>query len=198
MAASVKHFQHLEKIRGWRQQAFVLSLAERSLPNLTFALEVLEIACPLDLQRLVTAMWHELAGNPDVSLVKPMSILPELLTQLAVCSEYGARPAEDTLQLLVMALDLNQQPGLSLARQAGYLSFQTVLRHIEFTAEEGLDEHAMVRLFERDTLAKNELRFQRDVLSQLKSFESLPPALKILRQMAQNDGVSNIGISLEI
>ena len=63
---------------------------------------------------------------------------------------------------------------------------------------EGLDENELVRVFEHHPLLKDDKLFQRDTVMALKKQRTPKEAfLAELRAGASNDGVSNLGISLE-
>jgi len=194
MATSIKHFSHLEKLRGWRQQAFVLSLAERALPNLMLGIDVLEIDTPLSGPRLVDAFWRSLVRQELLIFSQSLDYLSNLFEQFKVRGEYGARPAEDAVRLLMMTQNLCRRPGLRLAKEAGQLSFQTVTTYIEFTEGSDLDEHDLVMLLDKHPLVKAEVRFQRDIHRRLSNAALTDADLNQVRQLAKNGGLSGIGI----
>jgi uncharacterized protein YjaG (DUF416 family) len=197
MSVSVRHFQQLEKIQGWRQQAFILGLSERSLPNLLLAIEALEIESTISVPRTITALWTSQLEQTPIRFEKSVQSLVSLTETLALYSEYGARTAEDAAQLLLMVLEVWKQPELRLAREAGQLSFQTVTRHIEFSEGNGLTDHELVKLFDRHPLIKRELEFQRELQKLLGAPCQTADRIKNIRELARNEGVSNIGICLE-
>ena len=69
---------------------------------------------------------------------------------------------------------------------------------IEFSEGGGLSESALVKLFDQHPLVQRELSFQEELFDLLRTAQR-PSAdtIKSLRELASDDGVSNIGICLE-
>jgi len=193
-----KQFKQLEQLRGWRQLVFVAALAERTQPNLTFFANLLEVPLLILPARLLDAVWHSIESREALQVMPQIQTLESLDDALAAREEYGAQPARDAIQQLLNILELLARPEKSMARAAAEASFQTVTTFVEFSEGEGLEEHDLVMLLDRHPLVKAELNFYRQ-LSDLLKAAPIPSVvfLKEVRRLAAQEGVSNIGISLE-
>ncbi len=196
--ASIKHFQQLDKLHSWRQKSFVLGLVERNLPNLLLADASLQLNLPVHPQRMVDALWEQLLNRSQVDWENTIRQLEQALEILADYEEYGARPAEVAIQLLLQAIELTLFPQRRLAQSAAKLSFECVTEFVEFSEGAGLEEHDLVMLLERHPLVKNELNLHRALVKLLRDAAlPQPPLEDEVRKIADQEGVSNLGISLE-
>jgi len=88
-------------------------------------------------------------------------------------------------------------PGKHRATEASQLATATVMSFVEVSEAEELSEDELVRLLDQHPLMKEDKLFQRDLVLELKR-QRVPRQdfITTLRQRAENDGVSNLGISL--
>lgn len=188
----------LGQLRAWREYAFILSLAERNFPN--FALFA-DLTAPEHSQRvrqLLDQGWLMLWSrdhNLDVF---------QLLTRLSHCAPdpeahdfYGVQPALTMVELLEQAFLCRANPDKSRAPAASQASLGVVMTFIELSEGEGLDDQAMVDLFESHELMQAEQGFQEYLLETLARARAPDEELADqLREAAHNEGVSNLGIAL--
>ena len=100
--------------------------------------------------------------------------------------------------MLEQALLNRLNPNKHRATEASQLATRTVMDFVEMSEGEGMDENELVRVFEHHPLLKDDKLFQRDTVMALKKQRTPKEAfLAELRAGAANDGVSNLGISLE-
>ena len=194
-----KQFEKLlSQLRSWREYAFILCLAERNYPN--FALFA-DLTAPEHAQRvrqLLDQGWVML-GNRDHNLD-----VFQLLTHLSRCAPdpeihdfYGLQPALTMVELLEQAFLSRANPDKTRAPVASQASFGVVMTFIELSEGDGLDDQQMVDLFERHELMQAEQGFQEYLLEALNQVKAPDQAmLEQLRSAAENEGVSNLGISL--
>ena len=193
---SIKHFTQLEKLRGWRQLAFITGLAERSLPTLELGLDVLGLDIPIHPERIISALWQEVETPKSLDISKPYGYVEKLLEPLKSVEEYGARPTEDAVQLLLIAMEAVQESHLKIARQAAELSFNTVTQFVEFNEGDGLDDDELVALLDRHPLVKAEIQFQKELAKKLTVQKPSSEWIDSVRELASQGGVSSIGICL--
>lgn len=188
----------VSQLQGWRECAFLLSLAERSFPNYALFADAVGLKTGAKMRQMLDQGWGML--QEDVA----ESAIPQLLAKLEALSPdveaydaYGVYPAFDFCQLLEQALLNRLNPAKHRATEASQMATGTVMSFIEMSEGDELDEDGLVRLLEVHPLMKEDKAFQRDLVLALKRQRT--PTQQFtegLRVDAANDGVSNLGISL--
>ncbi|MDX1457146.1 MAG: YjaG family protein [Marinobacter sp.] len=188
----------VEQLHGWRECAFLLGLAERGFPNYALFADAMGLKTGAKMRQLLDLGWDLLQE------VSSEAAIPQLLAKLETLSPdvnaydaYGVYPAFDFCRLLEQALLCRLNPDRHRASEAAHWAMETVMKFIEVSEGEGLDEDEVVRLLDQHPLMKADKAFQRDLVLALKR-QRTPTETFIaeLRDMAANDGVSNLGISL--
>lgn len=200
-----KFQKSLQSLNGWRERAFVLGLAERALPNACLYFESIEHQplapsdFPYGLSELMDRVWQHLLLTPNEEQIV------ELLDQVIACipdaqqsDHYGLLPAVDCLSLVEQALLAGINNDKKRASEASQFSLETVIQFIEFSESEGsLTENQLIKLFDSHPLVEREFSFQSEMNDMLrKASHPGDGFVEELRSLAQDDGVSNIGISL--
>ena len=189
----------VSQLQGWRECAFLLALAERGFPNYALFADAVGMKSGGKMRQLLDLAWDLLQKDSTEAAI------PQLLTKLEALSPnvedydaYGVYPAFDFCQLLEQALLNRLNPNKHRATDASHLATKTVMDFVEMSEGEGMDEDELVRLFELHPLLKEDKLFQRDSLLALKRQRTpRDDFVRQLRAVAANDGVSNLGISLE-
>ncbi|MGC8121508.1 YjaG family protein [Marinobacter sp. VGCF2001] len=190
----------VSQLQGWRECAFLLALAERSFPNYALFADAVGLKTGGKMRQLLDLGWEMLQKETADAAI------PQLLTKLeGLCPDvedydaYGVYPAFDFCQLLEQALLNRLNPNKHRATEASQLATRTVMDFVEMSEGEELDENDLVRLFEHHPLLKDDKLFQRDTVVALKKQRTpREDFLAELQAGAANQGVSNLGISLEI
>ncbi len=199
--------QKLQKLlagfKGWREQAFILALAERAVPNAQLYYESTEQrAQARALTQLIDAIWLRIQkpGSED-ELEERAAELSDTLSTLTPDTEsvdqYGVYPARDVCALIEQSLLAMINPEKRRCEEASQLSLATITQFIEFAEGEGKSEDALIKLFDRHPLVAREFSFQEELYDLLRSAPH--PSVEFfqsLRELAQDEGVSNIGVSL--
>ncbi|SFM49620.1 YjaG family protein [Marinobacter zhejiangensis] len=191
-------FKAVEQLQGWRETTFLLALAERGFPNYALFAEALGLKSGAKMRQLLDLSWEQLQEPSD-------AVIPQLLTKLEALSPdvdaydaYGVHPAFDFCRLLEQALLSRLNPDRHRAGEAAQWATGTVMSFIEVSEGEGLDEDELVRLLDQHPLMKDDKQFQRELVLSLKRQRApMDSYLDELKALAANDGVSNIGISLQ-
>lgn len=196
-----KFLRTLQSLSGWRERAFILALAERAVPNAALYFENLDtsdLEKSIELNNLFDKIWQHLIFEPNEDAI--IECLDEVveLRMLADDSEnYGALPTADCLEILEQALLSGVNEEKKRASDASQLSIETITQFIEFSEGEGLDENSLVRLFDKHPLIEREFSFQAELNDLLRA--ATHPGAEVIqefRELAQDEGLSNIGISL--
>ena len=129
----------------------------------------------------------------------------QLLTQLERISPdpdaydvYGVYPAFDMCWLAEQALLSRTNPDKHRAPEASARAMATVMDFIQMSEGEGLDDDQLVHLFDHHELIRVERAFQKTLLTDLRRTRTPDEEfVSYLRDMAANDGISNLGIALD-
>ncbi|WP_379944545.1 YjaG family protein [Marinobacter sp. LM1] len=189
----------VSQLQGWRECAFLLALAERSFPNYALFADAVGLKTGGKMRQLLDLAWDMLQKDvADAAIPQLLSKLEALCPNVDEYDAYGVYPAFDFCQLLEQALLNRLNPNKHRATEASQLATRTVMDFVEMSEGEGMDENELVRVFEHHPLLKDDKLFQRDTVMALKKQRTPKEAfLAELRAGAANDGVSNLGISLE-
>lgn len=189
----------VEQLQGWRQCAFLLALAERGFPNYALFSEAMGAKAGGKLRQLMDQAW-DMFQDRNLEMVIPqwLAKLEALTPDVEAHDVYGVYPAFDVCVLLEQALLTRLNPGKHRSIEGSRQATGTVVSFITVTEGEGLDESELVRLLDHHPLMKEDKLFQRDLVLALKKQRTPTESfLRRLREQAVNDGVSNIGISLD-
>lgn len=197
-----KFLKSLQSLGGWRERAFILALAERAAPNAMLYFEncdTSELDGKPDLPAVFDAMWQSLILEPNEdAIVECLDKIVEWRTLTEDSESYGALPSADCLELAEQALLSGINEEKKRAFDASQLSLGTVTQFIEFSEGEGVDDNALIKLFDRHPLVEREFSFQAELNDMLRA--ATHPGSEVIqsiRVLAQDEGLSNIGISLD-
>lgn len=197
-----KIFKSVQALSGWRESAFILALAERALPNLLLYLESYDpddIEALPDYRQLMASSWSYLIKRPDEALI--VALLDQVSELEAIFEEdtsFGAQVSLSCLSLWEQAILSEMNPEKKRGPEASQASLQMVMDFIEFSEGEELSENQLVKLFDSHALVKREFSFQEELTDILRAAKHMSDDLMAeLRLLAQDEGVSNLGISLD-
>ena len=197
-----KFLKSLQSLGGWRERAFILALAERAAPNAMLYFENIdtdELEEKPDLAAAFKAMWQHLILEPNEdAIIELLDKIVEWRTLCDASDSYGAMPTADCLEITEQALLSGINEEKKRAFEASQISLATVTQFIEFSEGEGLDENELIKLFDRHPLVEREFSFQAELNDILRS--ATHPGSEVIqniRELAQDEGLSNIGISLQ-
>ena len=189
----------VSQLQGWRECACLLTLAERAFPNYALFADAVGMKSGGKMRQLLDLAWGTLQQDASEAAI------PQLLAKLESLSPtvedydaYGVYPAFDFCQLLEQALLNRLNPNKHRATEASHLATKTVMDFVEMSEGEGMDDDELIRLFEQHPLLKEDKLFQRDTVLALKRQRTpMEEFISELQAVAANDGVSNLGISLD-
>jgi uncharacterized protein len=190
--------RHLAQLRGWRETAFIMALAERAYPNFALFSQVTEFSGEEAVSNCLKRSWTALLEKAEEDrYVELLDLLEENGPDLEDDDSYGAVSAVSFCEMLEQALLSQVNNEKRRAVDAGQNSFDGVMEFVEMTEGEGLSDDDLVRVFNKNPLIKRERRFQEELVDRLRK-EGAPDRHFIagLRSLAYDDGVSDIGISL--
>lgn len=215
----LKFQKSLNSLKGWRERAFILTLAERAFPNaLLFVANVDTTADTAPIDRIdstenadtedaapallnpshLDLAWQALIMDQDEDgIVELLDVAAANMPNLENNEHYGALPTHDCLQILEQALLAGINDEKPRALSASQASLETITQFIEFSEGDELSENQLVKLFDSHPLIEREFSFQSEISDLLRSATHPGEELiSAIRELAQDEGVSNIGISL--
>jgi len=192
--------RQLAPLKDWQLSAFCAALSERMYPNFALFSDLVEFGDNQKLRTVLNGVWDHLANtgakmNFEVQLGHVEANMPDL----EEFTMYGAVPARDAVLALVQTLECVLEADLELASEIANLSRECVATFIEFSeGDDQLSDEELIRLINTHELMEIEDAFQQEVLDQVTAHKQPNKALmQSLRELASNEGVSNIGVRAE-
>ena len=207
-----KLLSQIEGLKGWREIAFIVALAQRAWPNFVLFYE----SCDLPGVTPTAEMAEDLAyiwglfQDKNVDNIEDDPRVGEILDRLAEnidllteLEEFGAVAAVYFCGLLEQSLlcRLNQEK--RRAADAREQAVELVAQFIQLQAFTSLDdedagENELVKILDQHPLMQRELSFHGELVDWLRSNGSpAPKAILELCQLARDGDLSNLGIALD-
>jgi len=189
-------FQRLQGLEPRRQQAFMAALCERLLPNYALYAQTTGQGNPAGLRAILDLVWERLSVR-DARI--DFERQAEKLAELAPSEDddsFGARRATEVVAALSALLDTLQGEAPEAVLEVSRASRGGVRAFIELTEGEE-DGERLAALVREHPLMADENDFQDAVLEAAEQGPLDRDALKTLRRLGRNEGVSNLGLSAE-
>ncbi|MCE0733876.1 YjaG family protein [Halomonas sp. G15] len=189
-------FQRLQGLEPHRQQAFMAALCERLLPNYALYAQTAGHGNPAGLRAILDLVWERLAiAGARIDFERQAEKLAELAPPEDDDS-FGARRATEVVAALSALLDTLQGEAPEAVLEVSRASRGGVRAFIELTEGEE-DGERLAALVREHPLMVDENDFQDAVLEAVEAGPLDRDALKTLRRLGRNEGVSNLGLSAE-
>lgn len=192
-------FQQLKELSPWQQTAFATALAERMYPNYALFCQVTEQEeQATQLKNGLMLIWEQLANRESkINFEVQLEKLADLIPNDADYEMYGVYPAIDAAMAAHTAMELAMGTPAEEVTRVSRLMRQTIISFIEATEELPEEDKARRKALNDHELMQYDREFQDEVLSELKSMKRPEKErLKQLRLMAQNEGVSCLGLAV--
>lgn len=189
-------FQRLQGLEPRRQQAFMAALCERLLPNYALYAQTTGHGNPAGLRAILALVWERLSvREARIDFERQAEKLAELAPPEGDDS-FGARRATEAVAALSALLDTLQGEATEAVLEVSRASRGGVRAFIELTEGEE-DGERLAALVREHPLMADENDFQDAVLEAVEAGPLDRDALKALRRLGRNEGVSNLGLSAE-
>ncbi|MFC3283256.1 YjaG family protein [Litchfieldella rifensis] len=197
MSQSSGGFHHrLRQLDDRRRLAFMAALCERLLPNYALYAEHTGSGDIAALRNILDLVWeHLLVKGAKIDFDRQADKLAELEPPPDDDS-FGARRALDAVVALSALLDGLRGEAPEAPLEVSMTSRGGVRAFIELTEGED-DDQRLAALVREHPLMADERDFQDAVLEAVEEDELDRDALKALRRLGRNDGVSNLGLTLD-
>ncbi len=192
-------FQQLKDLAPWQQTAFAAALAERMYPNYALFCQVTEQDEQAEaLKKGLMLIWEQLANKESkINFEVQLEKLADLIPNDADYEMYGVYPAIDAAMAAHTAMELAMGTQAEEVTRVSRLMRQTIISFIDATEELPEDEKARRKVLNDHELMQFDREFQDEVLAQISAMKHPhKDRLKELRMMAQNDGVSCLGLAV--
>jgi uncharacterized protein YjaG (DUF416 family) len=184
-------FQRVRELEGWHAVAYAATLIERMQPNYQLFCQVTEYTDPSQFRKTLDLVWEWLAiPKAKINLAVQQERIEDATPDAQDFDNFGVYPAIDAAISLASVLLLMAGDEPQGAVVASKLSQGGVEAFIEATAEAEITDLEI----RQHPLMQWEIAFQQELLDMILSLKSGAESVKSLRQMATQDGVSNIGI----
>ena len=190
--------KQLAELQDWQLVAFSAALSERMFPNFALFSRLVEFGNAQQLRQILNGVWDKLGNtgakmNFEVQLDKVEANIPDL----EEFSMYGALPANDAVVALFSTLNIILAADPEEAANVANLSRECVASFIEISeADDQRSDEEVVRLINTHEMMEQEEAFQEEVLERVTSSKKANKDLiTALRELAHNEGFSNIGIT---
>ncbi|GLR63419.1 YjaG family protein [Marinospirillum insulare] len=191
--------QRLRALSPWQQLVFITVLAQRSAINYQLFCEAVDFGEPTALNKLLGLLWEsQLSKEAKINWAVQQEKLSELQPDPEAYDVYGVYPALDAAMAVELAIEQALQADAENTIRASKLSRSTVRQFLIKQLPEAFDEEQESIWLRAQPLMDDENAFQDELLAQVTSASSPHPVLmRQLRDLAYNQGFSNLGISLD-
>lgn len=190
--------QQLRALSPWQQLVFITALAQRSAVNYQLFCEAVNFGDPNALNKLLGLLWEsQLTKEAKINWAVQQERLAELHPDPDAYEVYGVYPALDAAMAIELAIEQALQTDEENAIRASKLSRSTVRQFLVKQLPEDFEEAHESTWLRGHPLMDDENAFQDELLAQVTSANLPHPVLiRQLRELACNQGFSNLGISL--
>lgn len=180
--------------------AYCAAIAQRQFPNFALFSNIVEFGDAKKMANILDGVWQSLVpGGAQMNFELQLTKVEQNMPDLDAFDMYGASPALDAITCLHATLTCILTNEYEEALTVGQLSRETVAGFIEVTeGDNQMSDAEIMRLISTHQLTELEDDFQADVIERLQDVNVLDKAfIKELRDLANNEGFSNIGISAD-
>lgn len=191
--------QRLRALSPWQQLAFATALAQRSSLNYRLFCEAVNFGDASTLDKLLALLWEsQLSKESKINWAVQQEKLPALQPDPDDFEVYGVYPALDATMAVELAIEQTLLPDEENAIRASKLSRSTVRKFLVKQLPEDFEQTHESAWLKAQPLMEDENAFQDELLAQVGSANTPHPVLiRQLRELAYNQGFSNLGISLD-
>jgi uncharacterized protein YjaG (DUF416 family) len=186
----------LKNLDARRRLAFMAALGERLMPNYALYADHADVGDPAALRSILDLIWEHLTvKGAKIDFDRQAEKLAELEPPVDDDS-FGARRALEAVMAISAMLDTLRGEAPEAVLEVSRASLSGVRAFIEVSEGEE-DETRLAALIREHELMADERDFQDAVLEALEEGELDRDALKALKRLGRNGGVSNLGLSLD-
>ena len=192
----------IKRISGlpdWKLCAITTSLAEQSWPNFALFAEIAEYEGGSEVRHCLNMLWDHVAGlQSSKNFDRLVERLDDNTPDPDNYTMYGVQPALDTIVGTHCALQCAMTASEEETASIMTLSLSTISKMVKYTEGDTLKGTELSQYIAKHPLYLAQQSFIDELLEMIKKEKKQNNAtMKIISQFAQNEGVSQLGISLE-
>ena len=190
MKKKLSTFAQVRALEGRNAIAFSVALLDRMVPSYQLFCEVTEYGDPSVLTHCLSLMW-EVLGNPKskVNFATQLEKVEEATPDTSDFDTYGVYPAIDAAIAMsaTISLILKDDPqGAVVVSKLSQGSVEAYLLATDEATDETVKSHPLMEF---------EIAIQQELLDTVQSDKPWLEKLKLLKDIAASEGISNIGIA---
>ena len=191
--------QQIRALEPWQQMLFATALSERIFLNFALFSRLMNFGDLDKMRNLLNSIWEEQTQRgTKVNYEVQLNHVEDNIVDLDEYDMFGAIPARDAMMALFSTCILKLEQESDEAVAVSNISYDTIGAYVEFAeADDQMSDEELVRLINMHDLMLDEDAFQEELLERLSGASFKPAVVETVRELAQNQGVSNIGISDE-
>jgi uncharacterized protein YjaG (DUF416 family) len=180
-------------LRG--KQLFAACLIQRLLPNYLLFCDAFDAGDSNVAKSIVDVVWEKIAlPMTKINMEAQLAKLEDITPNIDDYDNYGVFPANDFCVALGELLENFENFSDDMVVALSHISSEGIISFLEVQGED-LEQLSMNELWQEEAF------YQREVFNRLYDLElaqgDFKAHVKSLREYSRNDGVSNIGISLD-
>jgi uncharacterized protein YjaG (DUF416 family) len=191
--------QQIRALEPWQQMLFATALSERMFLNFALFSRLMNFGDLDKMRNLLNSIWEEQTQRgTKVNYEVQLNHVEDNIVDLDEYDMFGAIPARDAMMALFSTCILKLEQESDEAVAVSNISYDTIGAYVEFAeADDQMSDEELVRLINMHDLMLDEDAFQEELIERLSGASFKPAVVETVRELAQNQGVSNIGISDE-
>jgi uncharacterized protein YjaG (DUF416 family) len=191
--------QQIRALEPWQQMLFATALSERMFLNFALFSRLMNFGDLDKMRNLLNSIWEEQTQRgTKVNYEVQLNHVEDNIVDLDEYDMFGAIPARDAMMALFSTCILKLEQESDEAVAVSNISYDTIGAYVEFAeADDQMSDEELVRLINMHDLMLDEDAFQEELLERLSGASFKSAVVETVRELAQNQGVSNIGISDE-
>ncbi len=198
----ISHEKHLnrvlENMKPWQQVAFATAIAERALPNYALFADLAGFGDPKVLRHCLNLLWDHVAGRQSAKNFENLleKLEPEM-PDVDAYEMYGVYPALDAAVAICAAVNCALNPTATETFSAAKLAHTSIGKLIKYSEAPELKGTELFQYINEHPLSAMQNEFEAELIEQLQRGKQNIELVRALRTLAQNEGVSHLGISLD-
>jgi len=195
MTTALMSYPQSEQLDDNGKRIFAACLIQRMLPNYLLFCEAFGAGQPAVAKSIVDVVWEKLSlPQTSVNMASQLEKLEAVTPNVDEYEGFGVLPANDFCVALGELLENFDQFTDEMVVAISHISSEGIVAMLEFQGED-LEQLGMHPLWQEEAF------FQREIYNRLYDLQlaaaDRKAQIKSLRDYSRNDGVSNLGISLD-
>src|SRR6056300_607738 len=195
MTTALMSYPQSEQLDDNGKRIFAACLIQRMLPNYLLFCEAFGAGQPAVAKSIVDVVWEKLSlPQTSVNMASQLEKLEAVTPNVDEYEGFGVLPANDFCVALGELLENFDQFTDEMVVAISHISSEGIVALLEFQGED-LEQLGMHPLWQEEAF------FQREINNRLYDLQLVAAdrkaQIKSLRDYSRNDGVSNLGISLD-